>query len=170
MKGIKSVADLLLNYPNSQARYLIHKYCYNEKINFWLRAQFPDDSKQFLDDFKRTQISLIASYHGYYDQKKIDDQPKLFSDLYKRVSFSIEDGGMALRSIDSVYLTAFICSMAASSNYLAKNFPQWIQTSIVDDVLKITSFNENISPFTTNQIMMFHKKSKVKSQTGISKA
>ena len=43
MKGIKSIADLLLNYPNSQARYLIHKHCYNEKINFWLRTQFPDD-------------------------------------------------------------------------------------------------------------------------------
>ena len=166
MKGIKSVADLLLNYPNSQARYLIHKYCYNEKINFWLRAQFPDDSKQFLDDFKKTQVSLIASYHGYYDQKKIDDQPKLFSDLYKRVSFSIEDGGMALRSIDSVYLTAFICSMAASSNYLAMNFPQWIQTSIVDDVLKITSFNENISPYITNQIMMCVQKIKSKVPNG----
>ena len=52
MKEIKNVADVLLNYPNSQARYLIHKYCYNEKINFWLRAQFPNDSKDFLDDFK----------------------------------------------------------------------------------------------------------------------
>ena len=166
MKGIKSVADLLLNYPNSQARYLIHKYCYNEKINYWLRAQFPDDSKQFLDDFKRTQTSLIASYHGYYDQKKIDDQQKLFSDLYKRVSFAIEDGGMALRSIDSVYLTAFISSMAASSNYLAMNFPQWIQTSIVDDVLKITSFNESISPYITNQIMMCVQKIKSKVPNG----
>ena len=81
-----------------------------KKINYWLRVQFPDDSKMFLDDFKRTQISLIASYHGYYDQKKIDDQPKLFSDLYKRVSFPIDDGGLALRDIDSVHLTAFISS------------------------------------------------------------
>ena len=71
MKGIKSVADDLLKYPNSQARYLIHKYCYNEKINFWLRAQFPDDSKQFLDDLKRTQISLIASYHGYMTKRRL---------------------------------------------------------------------------------------------------
>ena len=60
----------------------------------------------------------LVTIHGYYDQKKIDDQPKLFSDLYKRVSFSIEDGGMALRSIDSVYLTAFISSMAASFKYV----------------------------------------------------
>ena len=56
--------------------------------------------------------------------------------------------------------------MAASSNYLAMNFPQWIQTSIVDDVLKITSFNENISPYTTNQIMMCVQKIKNKVPNG----
>ena len=74
-------------------------------------------------------------------------------DLYKRVSFPIANAGLALRSIDSVYLSAFICSMAASSKYLAKIFPDWIQTSIVDNVHKITSINENISPYTDNQIM-----------------
>jgi len=56
--------------------------------------------------------------------------------------------------------------MAASSNYLAMNFPQWIQTSIVDDVLKITSFNENISPYITNQIMMCVQKIKSKVPNG----
>ena len=149
---IKSLSDDLLKYPNSQARYYIHKYCFNEKINYWLRAQFPDDSKNFLDDFKRIQLSLIASYHGIYDQEKIDKDPMLFLDLYKRASFPIDDGGLALRSIDNVYLTAFICSMAASSKFLAKNFPQWIQFSIVDDVPQI-AINENISLHTSNQIM-----------------
>jgi hypothetical protein len=56
--------------------------------------------------------------------------------------------------------------MAASSNYLAMNFPQWIQTSIVDDVLKITSFNESISPYITNQIMMCVQKIKSKVPNG----
>ena len=86
MKGIKSVADDLLKYPNSQARYLIHKYCFNQKINYWLRNQFPEDSKDFLDEFKKTQTRLIASYHGIYDQETINNQPELFMDLYKRVS------------------------------------------------------------------------------------
>ena len=58
MKGIKSVADDLLKYPNSQARYNIHKYCFNQKINYWLRNQFPEDSKDFLDEFKKTQMSV----------------------------------------------------------------------------------------------------------------
>ena len=89
MKGIKSVADDLLKYPNSQARYYIHKYCFNEKINYWLRNQFPNDSKDFLDEFKKTQTRLIASYHGIYDQDTVNNQPELFMDLYKRVSFPI---------------------------------------------------------------------------------
>ena len=52
MKAINSVANIMLNYPNSQARFFIHKFCFNEKINYWLRAQFPDDSVQFLEHFK----------------------------------------------------------------------------------------------------------------------
>ena len=98
-------------------------------------------------------MRLIASYHGIYDQETFNNQPELFTDLYKRVSFPIANGGLALRSIYSVYLSAFICSMAASSKYLAKIFPDRIQTSIVDNVHKITSINENISPYTDKQIM-----------------
>ena len=153
MKGIQSVADVLIKYPNPHARYLIHKYCYNQKINYWLRNQFPEDSKDFLDEFKQTQTRLIASYHGIYDQDTVNNQPELFMDLYKRVSFPVAQGGLALRSMDSVFITAFICSMAASFKFLAEIFPDWIQTSIVDNVHKITSINENISPYTNNQIM-----------------
>ena len=98
MKGIQSVADDLLKYPNSQARYLIHKYCFNQKINYWLRNQFPEDSKDFLDEFKKTQTRLIASYHGIYDQETINNQPELFMDLYKRVSFPI-----AMRPCSQIY-------------------------------------------------------------------
>ena len=43
--------------------------------------------------------------------------------------------------------------MAASFKFLSEIFPDWIQTSIVDNVHKITSINENISPYTNNQIM-----------------
>ena len=43
--------------------------------------------------------------------------------------------------------------MAASSKYLAKMSPDWIQTSIVDNVHKITSINENISTYTNDEIM-----------------
>ena len=34
MEVIKNVADTLIKYPNSQARYYIHKHCFNEKINY----------------------------------------------------------------------------------------------------------------------------------------
>ena len=139
MEVIKNVADILLKYPNSQARFNIHRHYFNQKINYWLRSQFPEDCKDFLADFKKTQMRLIASYHGIYDQETFNDQLELFTDLYKRVSFPIANGGLALRCIDSVYLTAFVCSMTASSTHLSNHFPEWIQTSIVDNVHKITS-------------------------------
>ena len=118
MEDVKNLADILLKYPNYQARFNIHRYCFNEKINYCIRSQFPKDCKDFLVDFKKIQMSLITSYHGIYDQETFNDQLELFTDLYKRVSFPMANGGLALRCIDSVYLTAFLCSMAASSPHL----------------------------------------------------
>ena len=34
MEVIKRVADILLKYPNSQARFNIHRHCFNEKNNY----------------------------------------------------------------------------------------------------------------------------------------
>ena len=34
MEVIKNVADTLIKYTNSQARYYIHKHCFNEKNNY----------------------------------------------------------------------------------------------------------------------------------------
>ena len=111
-------------------------------------------------------MRLIASYHGIYDQETFNDQLELFTDLYKRVSFPIANGGLALRCIDSVYLTAFVCSMAASSTHLSDHFPEWIQTSIVDNVHKITPINENISLYTNDQIMYCAQKIQSKVPNG----
>ena len=82
MHNINEVADILLKYPNTQARYNIHRYCFNEKINYWLRTQFPQDCKKFLASFKKTQTTLIASYHGIYDRQTINDQLPALTDLY----------------------------------------------------------------------------------------
>ena len=153
MHNINEVADILLKYPNTQARYNIHRYCFNEKINYWLRTQFPQDCKKFLASFKKTQTTLIASYHGIYDRQTINDQLPALNDLYTRVSFPIANGGLALRCIDSVFLTAFLCSMAASAIHLSNHFPLWIQTSTVDNVHQITSINETISRSTSDQLM-----------------
>ena len=153
MDNINEVADTLLKYPNPQARYNIHKHCFNEKINYWLRTQFPQDCKNFLDSFKKTQTTLIASYHGIYDKQTINDQLPSLTDLHRRVSFPIANGGLALRCIDSVFLTAFLCSMAASAIHLSNHFPLWIQTSTVDNVHQITSINETISQSTSDQLM-----------------
>ena len=87
-------------------------------------------------------------------------------DLYKRVSFPMANEGLALRCIDSVYLTAFACSMASSSLHLSHHFPEWIQTSIVDNVHQITSINEKISPYTIGQIMYCVQKLQSKVSNG----
>ena len=70
-QSLNSEAEALLRYPNSQARCYLHKYCFNEKINYWLRTQFPDHTKGLLSSFKSYQVRLIASYHGIYHKDEV---------------------------------------------------------------------------------------------------
>ena len=66
-EALKGLTDVMLRYPNAQARYHLHKSCYNAKVHYWLRSRFPIHSKDFIDDFQSLQVKLLASYHGLYD-------------------------------------------------------------------------------------------------------
>ena len=148
-QSLEFETEALLNYPNSQARCYLHKYCFNEKINYWLRTQFPDHTKGLLSTFKSYQVRLIASYHGVYQKDDVLSQLQTFEDLYTRVAFKVENGGMSLRSVQWVHTTAFLCSMAASLPDLAKVFPLWIQC---DDAGRLIRVDERASPPTSTQI------------------
>ena len=148
-RSLESEVEVLLSYPNSQARCYLHKFCFNEKVNYWLRTQFPDHTKGLLRSFKSYQIRLIASYHGVYHKDEVFNQLQKFEDLYTRVAFKVEDGGMSLRSVQWVHTTAFLCSMAAALPDLAKVFPLWIQ---YDDRGRLIQVNEHASQPTSIQI------------------
>ena len=151
-RSLESEVEVLLSYPNSQARCYLHKFCFNEKVNYWLRTQFPDHTKGLLRSFKSYQIRLIASYHGVYHKDEVFNQSQKFEDLYTRVAFKVEDGGMSLRSVQWVHTTAFLCSMAAALPDLAKVFPLWIQ---YDDSGRLIQVDEHASQPTSIQIVNY---------------
>ena len=41
MESLRKLSQTLLRYHNVQARYFLHKTCFNAKINYWMRAQYP---------------------------------------------------------------------------------------------------------------------------------
>ena len=86
----------------------------NQLLVTWLRTQFPDHTKGLLSSFKSYQVRLIASYHGVYHKDEVLNQLQTFEDLYTRVAYKVENGGMSLRCVQWVHVTAFLCSMAAS--------------------------------------------------------
>ena len=133
------VASTLLRYPNAQARYHFHKFCFNEKINYWMRTQFPEHTIGFIDHFKSIQLKLIASYHGVYDQRDLDFRREKLLQVYKRAALPIDVGGMSLRNIDNVNLVAYPCSFVASIKETAKVFPHWISLNECGDVSTINS-------------------------------
>ena len=80
MESIRKITQTLLLYPNVQARYYLHRFCYNSKVNYWLRTQFPSHVAPFVQDFKESQARLIASYHRLHDVNDFNfnaDQAKI---------------------------------------------------------------------------------------------
>ena len=137
MEGLRKLARVLLRYPNVQARYLLHKICFNAKINYWMRAQYPAHTAPFVNDFKEEQMKLLASYHGIYDDDDFNSSRVQIAELYERAALPIDKGGMGLRNISLISLTAFPCSLAASLKDLAKYFPNWIALGGDGDILLI---------------------------------
>ena len=126
MEGLRKLSQTLSRYPNAQARYFLHKICFNAKVNYWMRAQYPARDMPFVDDFKEDQMKLVASYHGIYNDDDFNRSRGQIVDPYKRAASPIEKGGVGLRNVSLIFLTAFPRSLAASLKDLAKSFPNWI--------------------------------------------
>ena len=148
-EALKELTDVMLRYPNVQARYQLHKSCYNAKVNYWLRSQFPVHAKDFIDDFQSLQVKLLASYHGLHDESDLTRAWPSFREVYDRAALPINKGGMELRSVKLVFLTAFACSLAASLKHLAKAFPDWINLDRDGSLLSVAS---DKSPYTSRQV------------------
>ena len=99
MDDFQRLTQALLLYPNAQARCCSHRFCFNAKIDYWMRAQYPVQATSFVDDFKEEQMKLVASYHGIYDANDFTRSRALIS---------------------------LTCSFAVSLKGLAKIFPNWI--------------------------------------------
>ena len=39
MVSIRELTRTMLCYPNVQARYYLHRLCYNAKVNYWMRIE-----------------------------------------------------------------------------------------------------------------------------------
>ena len=116
----------------------MHKTCFNAKINYWMRAQYPAHTTPFVNDFKELQMKLLASYHGIYDDNDFNRSRDQIAELYERAALPIEKGGMGLRNISLISLTAFPCSLAVSLKDLAKSFPNWIVLGREGSLLRIS--------------------------------
>ena len=99
MESLRKLSQILLRYHNVQARYFLHKTCFNAKINYWMRAQYPAHTTPFVNDFKELQMKLLASYHGIYDDNDFNRSRDQIAELYERAALPIEQGGMGLRNI-----------------------------------------------------------------------
>ena len=82
-------------------------------------------------------MKLLASYHGLYDESDLTRAWPSFREVYERAALPINKGGMELRSVKLVFLTAFACSLVASLKHLAKAFPDWINLDRDGNLLRV---------------------------------
>ena len=62
----------------------LHRFCYNSKVNYWLRTQF--HVMPFVEDFKEQESRLVASYHGIYDINDFSCDQAHKIELHKRAA------------------------------------------------------------------------------------
>ena len=74
-------------------------------------------------------MRLVASYHGISDKTEVDSNWQEVYEWYERSTLPIEKGGMAIRNMAVVALTAFACSLTASLKHMANIFPCLLYTS-----------------------------------------
>jgi len=93
-------------------------------------------------------MNLVASYHELNDESEVTRCRFQIREIYGKATLP-NQGGVALRGVRLVFLTAFACSFAASLKDLAKVFPDWIKLDRDDKLLRIVS---NSSPDTSYQV------------------
>ena len=81
-------------------------------------------------------MRLVASYHGVYDKAEIERRWPIVYEWYERATLPIENGGMAIRNMGVVALTAYACSLVASLKRMAAIFPDWITLDPQGDLLQ----------------------------------
>ena len=83
-------------------------------------------------------MRLVASCHGVYEATEFEDRWSDVHGWYERATLPIEMGGMAIRNMGTVALTAFACSWAASLKHMAVIFPERIALGPQGDFLQFS--------------------------------
>ena len=71
---------------------------------------------------------------------------------HEKATLPIEKGGMAMRNMGVVALTAFACSLAASLKHMASIFPEWITLGQRSDQMQIS---HHASPDMSDQVLHY---------------
>jgi len=71
-------------------------------------------------------MRLVGSCHGVCEKAEVDSRWPELHEWHGRATLPIEKGGLAMRNIGTVALTAFACSLATSFKHMATIFPEWI--------------------------------------------
>jgi hypothetical protein len=97
-------------------------------------------------------MRLVASYHGISDKTEVDSNWQEVYEWYERSTLPIEKGGMAIRNMAVVALTAFACSLTASLKHMANVFPEWITLGQRSDQMQIS---HHASPEMSDQVLHY---------------
>ena len=97
-------------------------------------------------------MRLVASYHGVCEKAEMESRWSTVYEWYEKATLPIEKGGMAIRNMGVVALTAFACSLATTLKHMAAIFPEWITLGQQNTLLRIS---HDVSPEVTTQVLHY---------------
>ena len=102
LKDLQKHAAVLENYNNLHAVYLLTRYSFSQRINFYLRNIPPRFMRPIVDDFIQMYRRIAGSLIG----KPINGEE--LETIFQQLLFRLSEGGIGIRSPDITSKTAYI--------------------------------------------------------------
>ena len=108
-------ADRLIAHPNVQERMLLMQYCFNQKPNHLLRTTAPYYAKKFVKQLEKCQQRIVAA--------SIETNI-IGNTVWAQMKLPIPEGGLGLRSWDSVSRAAYLASVIEVQESIRRAYPK----------------------------------------------
>ena len=145
LKDLEKHAAVLENYNNLHAVYLLTRYSFSQRINFYLRNLPPRFMRPIVDDFIKMYRRIAGSLIG----KPIVGEE--LETIFQQLLFRLSEGGIGIRSPDIAAKTAYTASVVDSMYGLSKTFPSILDYADENEVETFHGFIEDLAVYNEDE-------------------
>jgi hypothetical protein len=105
LKELDAEASAIMSVKSKQIQYLLLRWCFTQKINYWQRTTPPQFINQiFVPSFESMKQQILCSIIGYHSTSLVPER------IWSLASLCLQDGGISLGDGPLVSLAAYVAS------------------------------------------------------------